>query len=196
MEALPALALSLAFLTYYRNRKRWTHIQWCFAHSILCSACNKNISLFRIWTTAAMKKYLALQQWWYLARHACILRSRYIELSLLLGGRRKKLSPGDISWDAQKCMERESASIAGDDPWTAYMYALTISVDKTEYAVCVCKLLFGIRYTPIMPCVNTNARIYPEVSGKHPSLNLGMSHKMVTWEVVLVYKLLDFVPDN
>ena len=82
-------------------------------------------------------------------------------------------------------MERESASIAGDDPWTAYMYALTISVDKTEYAVCVCKLLFGIRYTPIMPCVNTNARIYPEVSGKHPSLNLGMSHKKMTLNVVL-----------
>ena len=66
------------------------------------------------------------------------------------------------------------------------MYALTISVDKTEYAVCVCKLLFGIRYTPIMPCVNTNARIYPEVSGKHLSLNLGMTHKKVTLKVFLV----------
>ena len=53
-------------------------------------------------------------------------RSRRVVLCAL----RKKLSPGDISRDAQKCMERESQTgIAWEESPAQHMYALTISDD-------------------------------------------------------------------
>ena len=80
----------------------------------------------------------------------------YIEQpsSLSVCPKGKKLSPGDISGDAQKCMERESQTgIAwdGGNPESSARATKRTYVCSHNFRLI---RLFGLQYTPIMPWVN------------------------------------------